>query len=72
MLRRGDGETPEMGGIKTMRSADVVVIVDQRREYNAVEECQKLGIQIVSNVGYELRPDLVDIPIPANDDDPVN
>jgi len=34
---------------------DVVVIVDQRREYNAVEECQKLGIQIV-NVGYELRP----------------
>jgi len=47
---------------------DVVVIVDQRREYNAVEECQKLGIQIVSMLDTNCDPDLVDIPIPANDD----
>jgi len=46
---------------------DVVVIADQRREYNAVEECQ-LGIQIVSMLDTNCDPDLVDIPIPANDD----
>jgi small subunit ribosomal protein S2 len=42
--------------------------VDQRREYNAVQECQKLGIEIVSMLDTNCDPDLVDIPIPANDD----
>ncbi|MFB2921843.1 MULTISPECIES: 30S ribosomal protein S2 [Aerosakkonema] len=58
-----------LGGIKTMRKLpDVVVIVDQRREYNAVQECQKLNIPIVSLLDTNCDPDLVDIPIPANDD----
>lgn len=58
-----------LGGIKTMRKVpDVVVIVDQRREYNAVQECQKLGIEIVSMLDTNCDPDVVDIPIPANDD----
>jgi small subunit ribosomal protein S2 len=58
-----------LGGIKTMRKVpDVVVIVDQRREYNAVQECQKLGVEIVSMLDTNCDPDLVDIPIPANDD----
>ncbi len=58
-----------LGGIKSMRKIpDMVVIVDQRREYNAVQECQKLGITIVSLVDTNCDPDLVDIPIPANDD----
>ena len=58
-----------LGGIKTMRKVpDVVVIVDQRREYNAVQECEKLGIQIVSMLDTNCDPDVVDIPIPANDD----
>jgi len=47
---------------------DVVVIVDQRREYNAVQECQKLSIPIVSMLDTNCDPDVVDIPIPANDD----
>jgi small subunit ribosomal protein S2 len=45
-----------------------VIIVDQKREYNAVQECQKLGIEIVSMLDTNCDPDLVDIPIPANDD----
>lgn len=58
-----------LGGIKSMRKVpDIVIIVDQRREYNAVLECQKLGITIVSLVDTNCDPDLVDIPIPANDD----
>ncbi|HLO51503.1 MAG TPA: 30S ribosomal protein S2 [Kamptonema sp.] len=58
-----------LGGIKSMRKIpDAVVLVDQRREYNAVLECQKLGIPIVSLLDTNCDPDLVDIPIPANDD----
>lgn len=58
-----------LGGIKAMRKIpDVVVIVDQRREYNAVQECLKLNIPIVSLLDTNCDPDVVDIPIPANDD----
>ncbi len=58
-----------LGGIKSMRQVpDIVVIVDQRREYNAVQECLKLGIPIVSLLDTNCDPDFVDIPIPANDD----
>ncbi len=58
-----------LGGIKHMRRPpDIVLIVDQRREYNAILECQKLGIPIVSMLDTNCDPDLVDIPVPANDD----
>jgi small subunit ribosomal protein S2 len=58
-----------LGGFKTMRKVpDVVVIIDLRREYNAVLECQKLNIPIVSLLDTNCDPDQVDIPIPANDD----
>lgn len=58
-----------LGGIKLMRKVpDVVIIVDQRREYNAILECEKLGLTVVSMLDTNCDPDLVDIPIPANDD----
>lgn len=70
MLRREMTKLQKyLGGIKSMRKIpDIVVIVDQRREYNAVQECQKLGIEIVSMLDTNCDPDVVDIPIPANDD----
>jgi small subunit ribosomal protein S2 len=58
-----------LGGIKTMRKPpDIVVIIDQKREYNAVQECQKLRIPIVAMLDTNCDPDTVDIAIPANDD----
>ena len=58
-----------LGGIKTMRKVpDIVVIVDQLREYNAILECQKLRIPIVSLLDTNCDPDVADVPIPANDD----
>ncbi len=58
-----------LGGIKTMRRVpDIVVIIDQRREYNAIKECQKLGIPIVAMLDTNCDPSPVDVPIPANDD----
>jgi len=58
-----------LGGIKTMRRVpDIAIIVDIRREYNAVQECQKLDIPIVSLLDTNCDPNVVDVPIPANDD----
>ncbi len=58
-----------LGGIKNMRKVpDIVIVVDQRREYNAMLECQKLNIPIVSLLDTNCDPDLVDVAIPANDD----
>lgn len=70
VLRREMGKLQKyLGGIKSMRRPpDVVVIVDQRREYNAIQECQKLGIPIISLLDTNCDPDTADIPIPANDD----
>ncbi len=70
MLRREMEKLQKyLGGIKNMRKIpDVVIMVDQRREYNAVAECQKLGIPIVALLDTNCDPDVVDVPIPANDD----
>ncbi len=58
-----------LGGIKMMRKPpDIVVVVDQRRESNAIQECVKLGIPIVSLLDTNCDPDFSDVSIPANDD----
>jgi len=70
VLRRELGKLQKyLGGLKMMRRVpDIVVIVDTRREYNAIQECQKLSIPIVSLLDTNCDPDVVDMPIPANDD----
>ena len=56
-------------GIKTMKELpDVAIIIDQKREMTAIAECRKLEIPIVSILDTNCDPDLVDIPIPGNDD----
>ena len=58
-----------LGGLKNMRRLpDVVVLVDQRRETNAVLEARKLDIPLVSMLDTNCDPDLCDVPIPCNDD----
>ena len=56
-------------GIKAMPDLpDIAIIIDQKREMTAIRECRKLGIPIVSILDTNCDPDLVDIPIPGNDD----
>ena len=58
-----------LGGIKMMRKVpDIVVIIDQKREHNAISECQKLGIPVVSLLDTNCDPLVADVAIPANDD----
>jgi small subunit ribosomal protein S2 len=47
---------------------DIAIVIDQKREMTAIRECRKLGIPIVSILDTNCDPDLVDIPIPGNDD----
>jgi len=70
VLRRELGKLRKyLGGLKGMRRVpDAVILIDQRREYNAVMECRKLGIPIISLLDTNCDPDLADIHIPANDD----
>lgn len=58
-----------LDGIKEMKQLpDIVIVIDQKREITAIRECRKLGIPIVSILDTNCDPDLVDIPIPGNDD----
>jgi len=58
-----------LDGIKHMeRLPDVAIVIDQKREMTAIRECQKLEIPIVSILDTNCDPDLIDIPIPGNDD----
>ena len=56
-------------GIKEMRDIpDALVVVDPKREDIAVLEARKLGIPITGIVDTNCDPDLIDYPIPGNDD----
>ena len=58
-----------LNGIKEMSSLpDVVIIVDQKHEITAIKECRALKIPIISIIDSDCDPDLIDIPIPGNDD----
>ena len=58
-----------LDGVKNMdRLPDVAIVIDQRREMTAIRECRKLGIPVISILDTNCDPDLVDIPIPGNDD----
>jgi small subunit ribosomal protein S2 len=58
-----------LNGIRTMnRLPECLVIVDPKKEKNAVSEAQKLGVATVALIDTDCDPDLVDLPIPGNDD----
>jgi small subunit ribosomal protein S2 len=50
------------------RTPSAVWIVDTNKEHLAVEEARKLRIPIIAILDSNCDPDLVDYPIPGNDD----
>ena len=57
------------GGIREMKKIpDAMVIVDPKKEMNAVREAHKLGIPVFGIVDTNCDPDDLDFPIPGNDD----
>ena len=58
-----------LGGIVDMKvTPDVLFIIDTNRDHIDVLEEKKLGIPIIGIVDTNCDPDLIDYPIPANDD----
>ena len=58
-----------LNGIKDMpRIPDVMIVVDQHRELTAIKEAISLNIKIISILDTNCDPDIIDMPIPGNDD----
>src|SRR6476646_531214 len=56
-------------GIRRMeRVPGVMFIIDTRREHIAVKEAKKLGVKTIALIDTDSDPDLIDLPIPGNDD----
>ena len=69
MRREQDKLDKTLGGIREMsRTPSAVWIVDTNKEHLAVEEARKLRIPIIGILDSNCDPDLVDFPIPGNDD----
>src|SRR5688572_16599816 len=58
-----------LNGIRTLvRPPECMVVIDPKKEKNAVREARKLGVTVVSLIDTDCDPDMVDLPIPGNDD----
>ncbi len=58
-----------LSGIRKMeRMPGVMFIIDTRREHIAVKEAKKLGVPTIALIDTDSDPDLIDLPIPGNDD----
>jgi len=58
-----------LGGIKDMEEMPgVIFLVDPKKEYNAISEAKKLNIPLVGIVDTNCNPEVLDYPIPGNDD----
>jgi small subunit ribosomal protein S2 len=58
-----------LGGLRKMEKLPgVIVCIDQNHEIIAVKEANKLDIPVICLLDTDCNPDLVAIPIPANDD----
>ena len=58
-----------LNGIRTMsRLPECLIVVDPKKEKNAISEARKLGIATVALIDTDCDPDVVDLPIPGNDD----
>jgi small subunit ribosomal protein S2 len=58
-----------LNGLRSLnRMPECLVIIDPKKEKNAIKEARSLGITTVALIDTDCDPDLVDLPIPGNDD----
>jgi len=67
--RERDKIKTNLEGIRKMdRMPGVMFLIDTRREHIAVKEAKKLGVKTIALIDTDSDPDLIDLPIPGNDD----
>ncbi|MEA1919938.1 MAG: 30S ribosomal protein S2 [Campylobacterota bacterium] len=69
MSRQKDKLQAYLGGIRHMKALpDLLFVVDAVKEHIAVNEARCLGIKVVAPLDTNCDPDVIDYPIPGNDD----
>src|SRR5688500_13389939 len=69
LQREMDKIKANLEGIRRMeRMPGIMFLVDTRREHIAVKEARKLGVTTIAMIDTDSDPDLIDLPIPGNDD----
>jgi len=59
----------QLGGIREMNKLpDIIFVIDTPRESLAIAEAKSLGIPVMAIIDTNSDPDVVDYPIPGNDD----
>jgi small subunit ribosomal protein S2 len=69
LSREKDKLVKYLGGVKDMgRVPGAIFVVDAKKETIAVKEANKLGIPVIAIADTNADPDVIDYPIPGNDD----
>ena len=69
LSREKDKLISNIGGIRTLGGKpDIVLVFDVVKDKLAVLEARKLDIPVIAIVDTNANPDLIDFPIPGNDD----
>jgi small subunit ribosomal protein S2 len=69
LQRELDKLRKNLGGIKDMQTIpEIMFVIDPSKESIAIQEARKMGIKIFAVVDSNCNPDLIDYPIPGNDD----
>ena len=67
--RKKEKLTQYLGGVRHLKKApDMIFVIDAAKEKIAVAEARRLGIPVVAPLDTNCDPDMVDYPIPGNDD----
>jgi small subunit ribosomal protein S2 len=58
-----------LNGLRQMnRLPEAMVVIDPRKEHNAVHEAKLMGIKVIALLDTDCDPEDIDLPIPGNDD----
>ncbi|CAN0582615.1 unnamed protein product, partial [Laminaria digitata] len=67
--RERDRLETDLGGLQDMGNLpNLLFVIDTNKEANAIAEARRLGIPVVAVVDTNSDPDLIDFPVPGNDD----
>ena len=69
LLRKKEKLSSYLEGFRHMKKLpDMMFVVDSVKEHIAVKEARRLGMKVVAPLDTNCDPDMVDYPIPGNDD----
>jgi small subunit ribosomal protein S2 len=69
LTRQRDRLQKNLGGIRNMKGLPkALFVIDTQEEETAVREARKLGIPVIGVVDTNADPNVIDFPVPGNDD----